>query len=89
MMPTGVNVVGIDEHTALILDLGAGICRVMGKGGAERVGYLAEQTAKLVRQYLRERGTPKAGPLFESRQGRLGYAMARAVFRKLRLGGLT
>ena len=33
MMPIGVNVVGIDEHTILVLDLGAGICRVMGKGG--------------------------------------------------------
>ncbi|MFC1526538.1 tyrosine-type recombinase/integrase [Candidatus Latescibacterota bacterium] len=54
--------------------------RVMGKGGAERVGYLAEKTVKLLRQYLRERGNPKTGPLFLSRQGRLGYAMARVLF---------
>jgi hypothetical protein len=33
MMPAGVNLVGIDEHTALVLDLEAGMCRVMGKGG--------------------------------------------------------
>ena len=42
--------------------------------------YLAEQTVKLLRQYLRERGNPKSGPLLVSRQGRLGYAMARVLF---------
>lgn len=33
MLPPGVIIAGIDEHTALILDLLAGKCRVMGKGG--------------------------------------------------------
>ncbi len=33
MLPPGVIVAGIDEHTALILDLAAGNCRVMGRGG--------------------------------------------------------
>ncbi len=33
MLPPDTTVVGIDEHTALILDLAAGNCQVMGKGG--------------------------------------------------------
>jgi hypothetical protein len=31
MLPPGTTIVGIDEHTALVLDLGNGGCRVMGK----------------------------------------------------------
>jgi len=34
MLPPGVTVIGIDEHTALVLDLAAGSCQVMGRGGA-------------------------------------------------------
>jgi len=33
MLPHGVTIVGIDEHTSLILDLAAGNGRVMGRGG--------------------------------------------------------
>jgi hypothetical protein len=33
LLPSEANVVGIDEHTALVVDLRAGICRVMGRGG--------------------------------------------------------
>jgi hypothetical protein len=33
MLPSGLTVVGIDEQTALVLDLAAGGCRVLGKGG--------------------------------------------------------
>jgi cyanophycinase-like exopeptidase len=33
MLPSGTAVVGLDEHTALIIDLVAGTCRVMGRGG--------------------------------------------------------
>jgi hypothetical protein len=33
LLPANVNVVGIDEHTALIFDFAGGICRVMGRGG--------------------------------------------------------
>lgn len=33
MLPPEVTVVGIDEHTALVFDLGARACRVLGKGG--------------------------------------------------------
>jgi cyanophycinase-like exopeptidase len=32
MLPTETTVVGIDEHTALVMDLGAGTCRVIGRG---------------------------------------------------------
>ncbi|MCS7261318.1 MAG: cysteinyl-tRNA synthetase [Anaerolineae bacterium] len=32
LLPRGVTVLGIEEHTAMILDLGAGHCRVMGRG---------------------------------------------------------
>lgn len=32
LLPRGVTVLGIDEHTALVLDLGAGYGRVMGRG---------------------------------------------------------
>ena len=43
----------------------------------ERVGYLAEDTVRLLRRYLRDRGRPRQGPLFESRHGtRLSYSMA-------------
>ena len=64
------------------LNLAAGTFRVMGKGGFERVGYLADDTSKLIRRYLRERGNPKAGPLFASREGRLSYAMVHRKFRQ-------
>ena len=33
LLPPDVTVVGIDEHTALVVDLGAETCRVMGRGG--------------------------------------------------------
>lgn len=32
LLPDGVTIVGLDEHTALIMDLAAGVCRVMGNG---------------------------------------------------------
>ena len=42
-----------------------------------------ENTVKLLRRYLRERGRPRQGPLFESRNGtRLSYSMAWRLFRK-------
>ena len=57
--------------------------RVVGKGDRERVGYLAEDTVKLLRRYLHERGRPRQGPLFESRNGtRLSYSMAWRLFRR-------
>jgi site-specific recombinase XerD len=57
--------------------------RVVGKGDRERIGYLSEETVKLLRRYLRERGRPRMGPIFESRQGsRLSYSMAWRLFRK-------
>ena len=58
--------------------------RVVGKGDRERVGYLAENTVKLLRRsYLRERGRPRQGPLFESRNStRLSYSMAWRLFRR-------
>jgi len=37
MLPEDVTVVGIDEHTALVMDLEAGECRVMGRGGVTLV----------------------------------------------------
>ena len=33
LLPSGLTVVGIDEQTALVLDLAAGHCTVLGKGG--------------------------------------------------------
>ncbi len=33
MLPAGMTVVGIDEHTALVVDLEAETCRVMGRDG--------------------------------------------------------
>jgi len=33
MLPPEATVIGVDEHTALIMDLEAGACRVMGRGG--------------------------------------------------------
>ena len=64
------------------LDLASGTFRLIGKGDGERFGYLSEGTTKLIRRYLRERGRPGKGPLFESRQGRLSYAMARTLFKR-------
>lgn len=36
-LPSETNVVGIDEHTALVIDLAGGRCRVMGLGGVTLV----------------------------------------------------
>jgi cyanophycinase-like exopeptidase len=33
LLPAGLPIVGIDEHTGLIIDLAAGTCQVMGAGG--------------------------------------------------------
>ena len=33
LLPPEVTVVGIDEHTALVVDLGSGVCRTIGRGG--------------------------------------------------------
>lgn len=33
LLPEGMTVVGIDEHTALVVDFAAESCRVMGRGG--------------------------------------------------------
>lgn len=32
-LPEGAHVIGVDEHTALLLDLGSGTARVLGRGG--------------------------------------------------------
>lgn len=64
------------------LNLTEATFRVIGKGDRERLGYLSDDTVKLIRRYLRERGRPQDGPLFESRQGWLSYAMARVLFRR-------
>lgn len=37
LLPAGVTVVGIDEHTALVMDLEAGNCHVVGRGGVTLV----------------------------------------------------
>jgi integrase len=83
---------GLRVGEALSLDvsdvnLEDGTFRVVGKGNAERVGYLSEETKPLLRRYMRSRGTPQAGPLFESREGRLSYPMAYVLFRRY-AGGL-
>ncbi len=44
LLPTPATVVGIDEHTALILDLGRKDCKVMGKGGVTIQRDEGEQT---------------------------------------------
>ena len=64
------------------VDLEDGTFRVVGKGDTERIGYLSEETKPLLRRYLRGRGSPRSGPLFASREGRLSYAMARVLFRR-------
>jgi integrase/recombinase XerD len=58
-----------------------GTFRVIGKGDAERIGYLSEETKPLLRRYLRGSGGRKTGPVFASRQGRLSYHMARVLFK--------
>jgi len=42
LLPSGVQVVGIDEHTALVMDLQAGQCRVMGRGAVTLLMGAAE-----------------------------------------------
>jgi len=50
MLPPEAVVIGIDEHTALVMDLGDRLCRVMGRGrvtlvrGGEEQRYTADQT---------------------------------------------
>ena len=78
---------GLRVGEALSLDvadvnLEGGTFRVVGKGNAERVGYLSEETKPLIRRYIRSRGNPQAGPLFESREGRLSYPMAYVLFNR-------
>lgn len=43
MLPSEATVIGIDEHTALVVDLGAGTCWVMGQGGITLVKEGGEQ----------------------------------------------
>jgi integrase/recombinase XerD len=70
------------------LNLADGTIRVIGKGNAERVGYMSEKTTPLLRRYIRSRGKTKTGPLFVSRQGRLSYAMVRVMFNRC-VDGMT
>jgi hypothetical protein len=37
MLPSGVTVVGIDEHTALVMDLAAETCQIVGKDGVTQL----------------------------------------------------
>jgi len=79
----------VDEALSLgvgDVNLEQGTIRILGKGGYERVGYLSEETRPLLRRYLRERGNPRTGPLFASRQGRLSYAQTRVLFRRYAAG---
>lgn len=43
MLPAVTTVVGIDEHTALVMDFTAGECRVMGRGGMTLLRNRVEQ----------------------------------------------
>ena len=69
------------------LNLKDGTVRIVGKGDRERIGYIADRTSKLIRRYLRERGRPRQGPLFVTREGRLTYARAYQLFQEY-AGGL-
>jgi integrase/recombinase XerD len=74
----------IDEALSLDVEdvnFADGTFRVIGKGDAERLGYLSEETKPLLRRYLRNSGSRKTGPVFVSRQGRLSYHMARVLFK--------
>lgn len=59
---------------------------VIGKGGVERTGYLTEETARVLRRYLR--GRAKLGPVFCSRQGRLGYPRVHQLFNDIQMACL-
>ena len=79
----------VDEALSLDiedLNLAEGTFRVLGKGGEERTGYLSEETGPLLRRYLRSRNNPRTGPVFNSRQGRLSYHMARVLFNRFAEG---
>ena len=74
----------IDEALSLDVEdvnFADGTFRVIGKGDAERLGYLSEETKPLLRRYLRNSGSRVTGPVFVSRQGRLSYHMARVLFK--------
>jgi cyanophycinase-like exopeptidase len=43
MLPPEVTVVGLDEHTALVMDVAAQTCRVMGRGGVCLCHSVAER----------------------------------------------
>jgi len=43
MLPPDVTVVGVDEHTALVLDLAAETCHVLGKGGTTLLRHGTER----------------------------------------------
>lgn len=46
LLPDDVTIVGIDEHTALVLDLASGRCQVMGRGGVTLLVGEAEHRFK-------------------------------------------
>ena len=68
------------------LNLKDSTMRIVGKGNRERVGYLSEETSKLIRRYLRERGRPRQGALFATREGRLTYARVYQLFQEYAAG---
>jgi len=46
MLPPGVTVVGVEEHTALVVDLAAETCQVLGKGGITLLRHGEERCFK-------------------------------------------
>ena len=67
MLPSDINVVGIDEHTALVIDIAEENCRVMGKGKVTLLRQRMEQHFASGRTFaIAELGTfsaiePKSG----------------------------
>jgi len=53
MLPGDLTVVGIDEHTGLVIDLAAGLAQVLGRGGITVIGSAGQE-----RRYERKAQLP-------------------------------
>lgn len=83
MLPPDLTIMGIDENTALIMDLHAGICRVMGLGGVTLIHTGPNHQGALPSETLAGAGLDEVA---EQRQGHVHHFKNGESFHLNRLG---